>query len=175
MTLGFEGIAALLGLYILWAWLYRQYRIDKTRAMLFAQRHRLFLLAADGRIDFNAPAYREAERLLNALIRQTHQMTLVRFLVMRPFLDHAEQRDEASRIHDAVESHPDETVRDELREILTAAGAISLAQLAMSFLLTWTLFQVAYHIAATRRWLENSGPQRFSRQIRRLEDEALVG
>jgi hypothetical protein len=69
------------GLILLWLLFFfgwRPYRIDNVREKLFQLRNELFLLAADGAISFDDPAYRMLRERLNAVIRFAHTITLTR-------------------------------------------------------------------------------------------------
>jgi hypothetical protein len=54
---------------------WQQLVIDVTRHELFKIRHRIFLMAADKKLDFNSAAYKELRETFNGLIRFCHVMT----------------------------------------------------------------------------------------------------
>jgi hypothetical protein len=65
-------------LWILFFFGWRPYRIDNVRENLFQVRNELFLLAANGDVSFDEPAYRVLRDRLNAVIRFAHTITLTR-------------------------------------------------------------------------------------------------
>lgn len=77
LHLGFALVALWGLLYFCW----REYRWDRLRDKLFALRHRLFICAAQGRIQFDAPAYRVERDLINGMIRFTHKLTFGRLFL----------------------------------------------------------------------------------------------
>jgi hypothetical protein len=68
-TLALPALISLAMIWILIAWLYRDYRVDLFRARLFAIRGELFDLAASGAVPFNNPAYYTLRTMLNGFIR----------------------------------------------------------------------------------------------------------
>lgn len=67
-------------------WLYQDYRIDSVRQRLFAIRDDLFDYAASGKIDFNAPAYRQLREILNVRIRYAHKLNAWMLIAFGIFL-----------------------------------------------------------------------------------------
>ncbi len=65
-------------LWILFFFGWRPYRIDNVRDKLFQLRSELFLLAADGGVSFDDPAYLILRNRINAVIRFAHTITLTR-------------------------------------------------------------------------------------------------
>jgi hypothetical protein len=58
----------------------RPYRLDHVRFQLFTLRNELFLLAANGRVKFDDPAYLLLRNRINALIRFAHIITAGRIM-----------------------------------------------------------------------------------------------
>lgn len=81
MATALAGLVSLAG--ILWFALgpYNSYRIDRLRQDLFSARDALFVQAAAGEISFESRAYQATRTILNGMIRYTHQVSLVRFLM----------------------------------------------------------------------------------------------
>lgn len=84
-----NGIGSLMlsifGFVSLWALFYfgvRRYRLDNVRLQLFALRNELFLLAANGDLAFDQPAYMVLRNRINALIRFAHIITAGRILLI---------------------------------------------------------------------------------------------
>jgi hypothetical protein len=78
---------SLLGLAVLYLWLYRDYRRDLLRTRLFTLRAELFDGAADGRIDFNHPAYGLLRGMLHGFLRSGHDMGAFRLLLTAMFIN----------------------------------------------------------------------------------------
>jgi hypothetical protein len=68
-------VSLLLG-WILFFWLYRDYRVDLLRERLFSVRDELFDLADSGRLDFDHPAYGMLRRTINGTIRHADRISL---------------------------------------------------------------------------------------------------
>ena len=174
MILNSVSILAVLCLYVAWAFVYRSQQVDQTRSQLFALRHDLFMLAANGQIAFDADAYRASERLLNALIRYTHRMQLLRILAVQVL--GIVPTGDAEQIYQAIQDHPDAKVRDKIRDITTHAGLLVIKHIAYSTLLTWALLAVARRIHSGQTLLKriyNGSRHRSEEWARRIEDDAL--
>jgi len=77
-----NSLWTLLGLAVLWvlyAWLYRSYRVDLFRQRVFVLRDELFDLAADGKIQYAHPAYGILRTTLNGSIRFAHRCSFLEF------------------------------------------------------------------------------------------------
>ena len=61
-------------LWILFFWLYRDYRLDLFRQRLFSLRDELFDIAQDGQINFDQPAYELLRNAINGTIQYGHQL-----------------------------------------------------------------------------------------------------
>ncbi|MDQ4044047.1 MAG: hypothetical protein M3173_01160 [Chloroflexota bacterium] len=72
---------SLLGLWYLWVFLYREYRVDLFRQRMFAVRDQLFADAAAGIIPFNSPAYGVVRTTMNGFIRFGDRLTLASLLI----------------------------------------------------------------------------------------------
>jgi len=66
----------------LFAFIYKDYKIDESRQLLFEIRDELFDKAAYGMISFDDHAYSITRDTLNGLIRFTHNISLTRFIIM---------------------------------------------------------------------------------------------
>ena len=82
-----KSLLALTGLWCLFFWLYRDFRLDVFRQELFALRDQLFDLALTPSLDFNHPAYGTLRRTINGFIRFGHDLTLSRVLFLLFFED----------------------------------------------------------------------------------------
>lgn len=78
---------SLLGLVWLYLWPYRDYRRDLFRVRLFAIRGELFDGAAEGKIDFQHPAYGLLRSTLNGFLRFGHRLGALRLFAMALMVD----------------------------------------------------------------------------------------
>ena len=81
-------ISALAGCWILFSWLYRDYRIDLFRQRLFTLRDELFDTARDGALEFSHPAYKTTRALINGFIRFANRLGLLTLVMHRPYSSH---------------------------------------------------------------------------------------
>ena len=73
--------AAVLGLWVLFHWIYRSYREDLFRNRLFELRQQLFDMGRNGRLDFSHPAYGVLRSTINGFIQEDNCPTLVGLVV----------------------------------------------------------------------------------------------
>lgn len=103
----------------LYAFVYREYKIDESRQQLFAIRDELFDKATAGIISFDDEAYGLTRNTLNGLIRFTHELSVIRLIVMswvcRDFDEEYAERF-CNRLNNAFEK-----LTDEQREIYQMA------------------------------------------------------
>ena len=69
-----HGWIALLLLWVLFFWLYRDYRLDLFRQRMFSLRDDLFDLADSGELPFNSKAYGMLRSVINGNIQFGHQL-----------------------------------------------------------------------------------------------------
>lgn len=69
--------ASLFVLWYLWFYCYTPLKLRKFRQSLFDLRHKLFLYASDGNIEFDNPIYTHSRNQINALIRFAHRLNTV--------------------------------------------------------------------------------------------------
>jgi hypothetical protein len=89
--------------------------IDTARQELFRQRARLLYVALEGRISFNDESYRETRRTINSLIRNAHELTLPRILLLYFF---PRKNTHQPRLRQVVSAIDDAQVKDEVEHIL---------------------------------------------------------
>ena len=139
-SLGLTALSTTLSLVGLWAlfqWLYRDYRVDLFRERLFALRDRLFEVAASGKIAFDDPAYGSLRSMLNGYIRFAHRVSF-------PLLIFASRRtqvltrgtEQVNALRAAVRAQPPET-REALDGILNQMHWYVLDQVILTSLLMW--------------------------------------
>jgi hypothetical protein len=68
-----SGWISVAGLWVLFFWLYRDYRLDAFRQDLFALRDELFNIAAEGQLTFSSRAYGMLRSSLNGNIQFGHK------------------------------------------------------------------------------------------------------
>jgi hypothetical protein len=89
------GWISLCGLWILFFWLYRDYRLDAFRQELFVLRDELFGLAATGKISFNSTAYGMLRSSINGNIQFGHRCGFLDLLCFFLFTRHKQFRNRA--------------------------------------------------------------------------------
>lgn len=75
-----SGYIALLLLWVLYFWLYRDYRLDYFRQQLFALRDELFDIALAGELQFEGRAYGLLRTTINGTIQYGHQLGFLQLL-----------------------------------------------------------------------------------------------
>lgn len=75
-----QGWIALLLLWVLYFWLYREYRLDLFRQRMFALRDELFDLADGGTLPFDSKAYGMLRSVINGNIQFGHQLGFLELL-----------------------------------------------------------------------------------------------
>lgn len=97
------------------------------RQQLFGLRRRLFLLAADGHLSFNDPAYTRLRMTINSGLRFAERYTLPRMLLTASLLKHTAHAFEDQL--DELVKETDAEVRVELERIRLGVGAAILGHL----------------------------------------------
>ena len=77
----FVGLFSFAGLWVLFFWHYREYRVDNFRQRLFAIRDELFDLGRAGVIAFDHPAYGVVRTLINGFIRFANRIGVLSLLL----------------------------------------------------------------------------------------------
>lgn len=168
------ALLSLLGLWVLFCWAYRQYRIDLFRQRLFAIRDALFDAAREGRISFEHPAYRILRSMINGYIRFGHRLsfsTVVGLTLSSKFRHEAEVWGERfeERWTEASRDLPGE-VRKELREYRKLVEfQVAEHVVFTSAALTLTLFPAATVLTLKLLWDRLS--YRMQRRLRSLGDQ----
>jgi|SRR5882672_2427141 len=140
MTLGLTAVGTTLSLIGLWAlfhWLYRDYRVDLFRQRMFALRDELFDMAASGRIAFDNPAYGKLRDMLNGYIRFAHRVSLPLLLfASRSRTALSQGAEEVAVLTTTVRAQPRETAR-ELERIISQTHWYVAEQLILTSLVMW--------------------------------------
>ena len=134
-------VLSIAGLAALWEFGIKPLQLDNFRDSLFLVRDKLYLLAREGGIEHDAPAYRAVELLINSMIQYAHRFTFLSFLLSMHWREkHPQQIDHAANLLAAIDTVGDHRVREELRAIVVQAtrllpnyiGKSSLAFMALS-------------------------------------------
>jgi hypothetical protein len=128
---------SLLGLWVLFFWLYRDYRVDLFRQRMFTLRDELFEYAAAGNIAFDAPAYGLMRDMLNGYIRFAHRLNLVLVtLTLRDGKTLRVRTANLERVQAALAKQPPET-RKKLEQLLSQMHWYVVDQLVLTSALMW--------------------------------------
>lgn len=73
--------ACIVALWLIFAWLYFDYRLDLLRYRLFVLRDNLFLFAEEGSISFDSSAYKMTRIMLNGSLRFAHRLNLTDLII----------------------------------------------------------------------------------------------
>lgn len=134
-------IFALTGIYALWTFGFRKQFLDNTRISLFQLRSTLFNLAADGKIDFNDPVYRQTEEYINNFIKYSHKVNLFRIFVRaKLYKNNTEAKGFAKNLIEGIDKFPDKQVSDKLKQIVNIAAFLVFKQAFFSNLITFFIF-----------------------------------
>lgn len=133
--------------YAAWTFGFKRLLLERTRQAMFGVRHRLFLLGANGSIDFDDPIYRSVERFINANIRFSHKFNFMRFLLIRAaFGTEFAGAESFNKFHDEIKSHNNLRITEELLKIVSHVQLLAIRQLFWSFLPTAAAYAFAYII-----------------------------
>lgn len=84
-------IILLMALWVMFFTLHRGYHIARTRQRLFSIRTELFIAAANGKISFDDPGYRQVRLIINGTIKFTHNLSIFRTIAIVVFNQYAHQ------------------------------------------------------------------------------------
>lgn len=137
------------GLWVLYFWLYWDYRVDRTRQALFTIRDDLFDLAAAGALPFAHPAYVLLRKTINGIVRFTHRIDLP-LVIALVASGHGPEADSLAERLDAAAADLPEPVRAELQAIARRLD-LTLAQHLVMGSLPLLLGVGLFHAAALLR------------------------
>lgn len=145
------GWIALLLLWILFFWWYRDYRLDYFRQELFALRDELFDVALDGEIEFQNHAYGMLRSTINGTIQYGHQLGFLDLLCSLVFTSRNEtQKELVGRYEDRWQRACDKLdpeVSKKLKVIRNRLHLITAEQVVFtSFFLVATLFALVFAV-----------------------------
>ena len=98
-TTALASLISLAGLFWFVLGPYNSYRIDRLRQDLFRARDELFVRAAADDISFDSRAYMATRAIFNGMIRYTHQISLVRFMLSSLMFT----KSEVQSLHDEID------------------------------------------------------------------------
>lgn len=125
---------SLAGVWILWSVLWRDLSIDIYRDSLFRVRDELFLMAADGKISFDHPAYGQLRLTINGSLRFAHTLSVLDlvFLVAQFAFDRRHNTDDlakfSSRFAENIRDLPPD-VRKDLTDLRNRTHLLVIKQL----------------------------------------------
>jgi hypothetical protein len=140
-----SAVAAICGMYLLWALGIRKLLLDGLRERIFELRFELFRLGADDAIEFENPAYRALETLFCGLLRYSHRITFLSFLISKRASNRAEKEKDyvnvSAQIALKVSQLQPET-QERILEILKGVQSILMIYIACSSLLFLSILAV---------------------------------
>lgn len=134
----------------LFAFLWRDYRIDKCRQNLFAIRDELFDFANEDNISFRHPAYGMLRSTINGSIQYSHRVGLLEFLFFG-FIGRTKNSEEltgrfTAKWRDAL-SDLDEPTRKQMLQFRHRVHLVIVEQVVFtSFLLVFTAFALVLFV-----------------------------
>lgn len=167
--MGPSGYIALLLLWVLFFWLYRDYRLDLFRQQLFALRDELFDVALAGEIRFDDKAYGLLRITINGTIQYGHQLGFLQLLCDWWFTKNDPQRKQNVEVFKlkwetaCAELSPEATVK--IRAIRQRLHFLIIQQVVFtSFILFVTLvaFVIAFLLRCLQQWFLRCGQRLFS-------------
>ena len=127
----FIDVTELLVSFVILLWFssgaWRAFLISNSRYRYVIMRDRLFLMAANGRIEFSNPAYRNLRDALNTKIESAPSSTIGTLLTFVLHTKVYQQFYESRRVYDDyddIDKIKDESVRSDLREIENTIAAV---------------------------------------------------
>lgn len=158
----------LLFLWILFFWLYRDYRLDYFRQQLFALRDELFNMADNEQIPFDSTAYSMLRSMINGTIQYGHRCGVLDVLCFSICTRGDEKSDElVAQFNQRWATACDEfdaPTRKQLRRIRTQVHLLIAEQVVFtSFILCVSLLAVLFWIALTV--LKDATLRRLSRLL----------
>ena len=142
--------------------------VDMTRQRLFETREKVFLMATEGKIDFDSDVYRELRHRLNLSIRFCHFAKISRLLTSL-YLQSREsrhQRDQQNNhsksLHAIITSIENEETRDDVRLMIRETTIIILSLMVIRSPITIALSMIALPLVLVTELLNGFKPQTFS-------------
>lgn len=147
--------------------------LDWVRGRLFDIRHRLFLAAADGKIDFDHPGYILLRRQVNAQIRHANQMSLIHIVLLRMAL---KKHADSDKVLDSNWNQSMTTVTPEQRALLLGfkrevAEAARIRIVYGDWYLSFPLILFAYALYPISRVSVNAQEEKY---VHTAQTQALI-
>jgi len=136
LSIAVQSILSLIVLAFIVCKLWPEQRVDLFRQQMFALRDELFDFAADGKVGFEEPAYRQLRALMNGLIRYAHNITpfrtLLAYLRWKTLTLQERDRQWAIAWQRAVNNVENPETRKSLEEFHSRATMLVMSQLVLS-------------------------------------------
>ena len=129
------GVAAFAGVILIFYWPWQETVIALTRQIVFEERDAIFDMAADGELEFDSPEYKEIRRALNQLIRFTHELTWLRFVLHLRGMAVRGELTKESALSLAIKKIEDPKVRAKVVERVSKAQAAMAAAMGLRSLI----------------------------------------
>jgi hypothetical protein len=148
-TTEFLEILLAIGLFI---WFFygpwQSFLIDTTRQKLFEIRDSLFVLAAEGNLEFDSDVYLILRKRINILIRLCHKVSFWRFIIFNVLDEIDESKEKTESLFDITSKIENEALRNEIQKkiySITSVVVVSIAfrslfLLAIVFLIMFPIF-----------------------------------
>ena len=127
-----EVLVAIVALFWFFSIQWRACLTDASRHHYFTLRERLFLMAADGRIEFSNAAYRDLRHKLNVHIRFARTDTMERFITIAMHGQRHRRPPELQRLYESIDTLEDTTVKNDLQEILQTINNVRITHMLAS-------------------------------------------
>ena len=116
------SVISLLALWVVYCWIYRDYRVDLFRQRLFELRDRVFDFARSGQLSFDHPAYGILRSTINGFIRFGHRFGVLQIVLFVSIIRRRDFQDAGElQFHDrwrnAIADLPEST-RDKLNHFM---------------------------------------------------------
>ena len=132
------GLFFILALWVFFYWIYRDYRVDVFRQKLFRLRDELFMLAANGDLDFEHTAYGMTRMTLNGFLRFADRFNIISAILMaRKMRDAQESVTRFELILEQSMNQLDDETKDAVTSIISRMHLVIAEQLILTSLLFW--------------------------------------
>ncbi len=136
----FWGTFYVVGVWVLFHWCYRDYRVDVFRQKLFNLRGELFSLAASGKVDFDSPAYGMTRMTLNGFVRFAHRFSVTPALMMSWRMRRAPKEWSQFEVKwDQAVAECSAEAQEEIRSIRRRMHEVVVEQLIVTSFVLWVL------------------------------------
>lgn len=138
---------------------WQRYVVDVVRQNLFEIRDEMFLLAADGRLEFNSSLYLEVRRQYNAMIRYAHTTSWTHVLALLSYGIDKQKPSGRTDVFELIGNIQDADLRVLLLrrysravELVAASMALRSALLILISMLLFPVGVMAWMLAQPNKW-----------------------